>query len=369
MATTTRLTTPRKKKISFAMDDTRRASSAQPPIHSPRRRSKGEPEITPVRPYGRHRSKHNSSGNSGRGGRSTEPLLLHFDEYVGWMSPWAWLWGTIFLSIPAAYVYIGLVLLRELCASVAAVDAFVAVYLPPLAGLVTRMQAHSSVWVEAWCILEAIFYIGLKIHMHWLQTRDTLEASLSAAPLMDGTARRVLWQRMMETEGADTAAWVQGWILEDDKELAHVSRVDMVGFLCWSMFDGRQWEHLTTAEGRQLESFLEELQVRISLQVYGAVTDDDVDEEEDESPSLSDSGDETVAADSHDSGYDPWKVPRLLDLAQPKKCTYLLLVLLVVHPHPATPSYSHIYCVQPACVRRSLYLSERRAARGTLVFC
>lgn len=302
-----------------------------PPLASPYRQG-GHAHI-PVRPYNtksssrrhKHHHHHHHRKSHDKKNDKSASLLIHpsnaTDDYIGWMSPWAWLWGTIFLSIPAAYVYIGLVLLRELGRAVPAVAAIVHTYLPPLAHIMRGMAAVS--WtVEAWCILEALFYVALKIHFRWLQTRDTLEASLSAAPLMDLTSRRVLWQRMMETEAADTAAWIRGWMLDVDatapavEDLQQVSATDIQGFLCWSMFEGRRTEHLTTAEAAQLRSFLQELQERLSLQFYGSVNDDDDDVDN------SDSRWEDLPTASHDSGYDPWKVPRLVDLPTPKKGTF-----------------------------------------------
>ena len=302
------------------------AEDSLPPLASPYR-PLGRHHI-PVRPYNtrsgttstssrkhRHFKSHTKKKDKSSGASS---LLNNVtEEYIGWMSPWALLWGTIFLSIPAAYVYIGLVLLRELCRAVPAFAAVVQVYLPPLAYVLRGMAAVSWV-VEAWCVIEALFYVALKIHFRWLQTRDTLEASLSAAPLMDLTSRRVLWQRMMETEAADTAAWIRGWMLDANlqaaalTELQQVNVADISGFVCWSMFEGRRTEHLTTAEAAQLKSFLTEIQERLSLQFYGSVDEDDTENN-------SDSHWEDLPGASHDSGYDPWKVPRLVDLPTPKK--------------------------------------------------
>lgn len=310
--------------------DAAQAALELPPLASPFRQQ-GQPQHIPVRPFNssararrsvkhqhHHHRHHTSHKAHDKKKKSTAQLLfLDSESHIGWMSPWAWLWGTIFLSIPAAYVYIALVLLRELCRAVPTIENVVQVYIPPLAYVLRGMAAVSWV-VEAWCIIEALFYVTLRIHFRWLQTRDTLEASLSAAPLMDLTSRRVLWQRMMETEAADTAAWIRGWLLDADRDappnvdLQQVSMQDMRGFLCWSMFEGRRTEHLTPAEADQLESFLEEIQGRLSLQFYGSNENEDGYDD-------SDGHWEDLPANTCDSGYDPWKVPRLLDLPTPKQ--------------------------------------------------
>ena len=335
---------------------------ALPPIQSPPRQSsarysnkQGKVHHTPVRPFqfGKETSQQQEWQQRIKKRLSAaypDTLLLHpsrDEEYFGWMSPWAWLWGTIFLTIPIAYIYIVLVLLRELCRSVPALAQVLTTYVPPLAKLVKYMSAVSWI-VEAWCILEALFYVALKLHIRWLQTRDTLEASLSAAPLMDLTSRRVLWQRMMETEAEDTAAWLQGWLLDPLDDLQQLHQGDVRGFICWSMFEGRRTEHLTIAEAQQLESFVDELQHRLSLQFYGSIStpplsssnedqmdfkargqgqQDEIDDSS-SSPATSTASSQAFCVDlpedSHDSGYDPWKVPRFVDLPQPRQGKILL---------------------------------------------
>eukprot|EP00977_Amphora_coffeiformis_P027605 scaffold34623_cov274-Amphora_coffeaeformis.AAC.7 len=317
-------------------------TTAGPPIHSPYRRtnnhhststSPSHRQVTPVRPY---------RGNRTRPPRRIAPkpvvkadsLLLPFDEYVGWMSPWAWLWGSIFLTIPLAYIYIVLVLIRELCRAVPSLQQdVVQVYMPPLQAVLDQMRVVSW-WVEVWCVIEAVFFVVLKLHMRWLGARDTLEASLSAAPLMDLTDRRVLWQRMMETEAEDTAAWIRGWLLDAQadvsalEDLQRVSHNDLLFFICWSLFEGRRTEHLTTPEMKQLESFVQEIQIRLSLQFYGKLEETSSDGDDNDNNNWEDL---PSASASHDSGYDPWKVPRFVCLPQPKKReSVVILVILVV---------------------------------------
>jgi hypothetical protein len=197
------------------------------------------------------------------------------EKFVGIYSPVAAFWGIIFLTIPAAYMYIALVVLRELCRTFPE-TVFVPIknYTPWLAYTVTALN-HVSRIVEVWCCLEAVFFIGLKLHIKWLQTRDPLEASLSAAPMMELLERSVLWDRMMECEAADPISFLRGWFF--DQPLENISKYDVRDFIAWSMFEGRHQEHLTEAELRQLEKFVEEVEYRFSLCIYG----DFIDEQDD----------------------------------------------------------------------------------------
>lgn len=197
------------------------------------------------------------------------------EKFVGIYSPVAVFWGIVFLTIPAAYIYIALVVLRELCRTFPqAIFASIQRYAPWLAYTVTALNQVSR-WVEIWCCLEAVFFIGLKLHIKWLQTRDPLEASLSAAPMMELLERSVLWGRMMECEASDPISFLRGWFF--DQPLENISKYDIRDFITWSMFEGRHQEHLTEAELRQLERFVEEVELRFSLCLYGEVVDDRLD--------------------------------------------------------------------------------------------
>ena len=156
-------------------------------------------------------------------------------------------------------------------------------YTPWLATMLTAMNAVSR-WVEIWCCLEAVFYLCLKLHIKWLQTRDPLEASLSAAPMMELADRRVLWDRMMACEEDDPVGFLRGWFF--DQALENIAKYDVRDFLAWSMFEGRHQEHLTDAELLQLEQFVDEAEQRISLQLYGEQSTDDMDDDDDDDHEL-----------------------------------------------------------------------------------
>lgn len=156
--------------------------------------------------------------------------------------------------------------MRELCLCFPNVALALHKYLPPLHSLIQLMQ-QSSKLVELWCVLEAIFFIFLKLHMRYLQLRDPLEASLSSAPFMKPHQRAILWERMMDVEKNDPAAMISGWFF--DQDILKISSYDIREFITWSMFEGRNQEHLTTQELEQLESFVKDLEDRISIHWYG----------------------------------------------------------------------------------------------------
>lgn len=171
------------------------------------------------------------------------------------------------LVVPAAYVYIVLVLLRELA------DAFpvgfaqpIEHYVPPLARLISLMQ-KSSFFMEVWAVIEGLFFIILKIHIYWLQGKDPLEASLSAAPMLGLEERRELWSTMMKSESEDPVGFLTGWFF--DLPLEQISKYDLLDFVAWSMYEGRNQEHLTQDELEQLTEFIDEIEWRISIHKYG----------------------------------------------------------------------------------------------------
>ena len=206
------------------------------------------------------------------------------EKFIGIYSPVGAFWGFVFLTIPAAYMYIALVVLRELCRTFP-VSIFHPLqrYASWLAYIVTALN-NVSRWVEIWCCLETVFFIGLKLHIKWLQTRDPLEASLSAAPMMDLLDRSVLWDRMMECEVSDPISFLRGWFF--DQPLDNISKYDVRDFLAWSLFEGRHQEHLTDAELRQMERFVEEVEHRISLSLYGQLKIINTADDDDSSDSL-----------------------------------------------------------------------------------
>jgi hypothetical protein len=315
---------------------------------------------TPV--ASKRRSEHSNNSKALAG--STTPIRQYFSrrrtttsnhhildlpmKYVGIFSPWAVFWGCIFLTVPVAYIYILLVLLRELCHSFPdTIYASIQTYLPPVARLIAAMHQSSNLLVEVWCAIEAVFYVCLKLHIQILQTRDPLEASLSAAPLMDLEDRRLLWQRMMDSAKDDPVTFITGWFF--DQPISSISQYDIRDFTAWSMFEGRHQEHLTVAELEQLEDFVDEVELRISLHLYGpAPQDENENEHGDESESMTQQElDSVMQEDSPQlQGFDsgtkeesavarnrPWRN----NLPKPKKGEYSTVLLRKSRREPKTP--------------------------------
>jgi hypothetical protein len=190
---------------------------------------------------------------------------------LGFKSGWAYLWYFLFFVAPLAYIYIGMMLLRDLCEHFPdTIQQPLQHYVPFLANLATLMKSYYGFrLVDVWCVIEALFFIACKLKVRYLQSKDPLEASLSAAPMLDAEERRMLWDHMMEAD-ADVS-WITEWFL-DHPPIESISRYDIFDFICWAMFDGRNQEHLTTQELQDLEFFVEDLEYRISLQLYGEET-------------------------------------------------------------------------------------------------
>jgi hypothetical protein len=172
------------------------------------------------------------------------------------------------LTVPFAYIYMFLIILRELYESIPApVCSFISVYLPYLAHTIEKMK-KSSTLVEIWVFVETIFYILSKLHTTYLQYKDPLEASLSAAPILGIKERAHLWDLMMKQIMLDCpVSFIRGWFF--DEPLENITSYDISDFCAWCMFEGRNQEHLTKEELRQLGSFVEELEWRISMYLHG----------------------------------------------------------------------------------------------------
>jgi len=191
-------------------------------------------------------------------------------NHIGFHSPWAFLWYVVFLVAPLAYIYIALMLLRDLCEYFPeTVQQPLEKYLPFLAMVTKMMKSYYGCrMVDVWCIIEAVFFIYCKLKIGYLQSKDPLEACLSAAPMQDPEERRALWEHIMEAESEPS--WIQEWFL-DRPSIETISLYDIYDFICWALFDGRNQEHLTTHELSDLEGFVEDLEYRLSLQLYGAI--------------------------------------------------------------------------------------------------
>ena len=235
------------------------SSSSEPQSPPPQSQSNASAERTPLRHYFSRRSSLD---------KITTTDLPFDNNAVGAYSPWGFFFGAVLLMAPLSYMYIVLILLRELCFNFPeTIYQPIQHYLPWIAMVVSTME-KSSRFVEAWCVIEAIFYVCLKLHIRWLQQMDPLERSLTSAPMLTPMERRQLWQRMVEAEADDPVSFITGWFF--DQPLESISKYDLRDFVVWSMFEGRNQEHLTGEELDQLEDFVDEIEWRISLQLYGA---------------------------------------------------------------------------------------------------
>lgn len=216
------------------------------------------------RPYSRRYSSH----------ISTNDLPLEKNA-KGMATPAGLSFFFIKLIVPIAYIYILLIILREIHEKFAPSmqgSFFLNTYLLPLLSVIADSMQKSSLIVEVWVVIEALFYMYLKIVIHILQKKDPLEACLSAAPLMDITDRRECWRRLMDciTSDVGVSGWLCGWFF--DCKLEDISRSDAMDFISWCMFEGRSQEHLTILELNQLETFVRELEWRISISLYGILS-------------------------------------------------------------------------------------------------
>jgi hypothetical protein len=173
------------------------------------------------------------------------------------------------LICPLVYFYIGLIVLREISEELTSFHDFLKHYVPFLANVVGTMQ-KSSVIVELWVWIEAIFFVMQKLHIWYLQNKDPLEASFASAPILSMQERLHLWNSMMmQLEESDGFCdFLRGWFF-DEKDLTNITRYDVCDFICWSMFESRNQEHLTREESRQLHEFVNELEWRISISMHG----------------------------------------------------------------------------------------------------
>ena len=119
---------------------------------------------------------------------------------IGLFSPMGIFFSCVKLTVPLAYIYIALILWRELCFAFPEVmleSNFMSKYVSVGVWLARTMRS-SSFTVEVWAVIEGIFYIVLWLHRYWLNSLDTLELSLRAAPMLEICERLELWELMMD---------------------------------------------------------------------------------------------------------------------------------------------------------------------------
>lgn len=237
------------------------ASPSSPPPH--RRRispSSLPPHKSPIAQYFNRK-------RSPRTQITTNDLPLEGNA-IGHWSPAGITFACVKLTVPLAYVYICLILWRELCFSLPEVlleSQFMGRYFP-LGVWTARTMRSSSPAVEAWAVVEGIFYVILVLHRCWLNSLDTLELSLRSAPMLELRERAALWELMMDSE-EECSEFITGWFFGE--KLEKLTGYDVMDFLTWSLFEGRNMEHLTQEEMNQLRGFVTDLEYEISLELYG----------------------------------------------------------------------------------------------------
>ncbi|KAL7539159.1 hypothetical protein ACHAXR_009065 [Thalassiosira sp. AJA248-18] len=201
---------------------------------------------------------------------------------IGLVSPMGIFFSCVKLTVPLAYVYILLILWRELCFSfpqTMLTSQFMLNYFH-VGVWMARTMRSSSLAVEVWAVIEGVFYVILFLHRKWLNSLDTLELSLRSAPMLETGERAELWELMMESEEecSECSEFISGWFFGE--KIENLTRYDVMDFLTWSLFEGRNIEHLTQEEMYQLREFVADLEYRISIELHGTKDDDDADGEE-----------------------------------------------------------------------------------------
>ena len=197
--------------------------------------------------------------------------------------------GIFFLSmrllVPLAYLYMVLILLREITDALPAFHGFIAFYLPTLSSIIAKMQ-KSSIIMEIWVVLEAMFYVAQKSHIQYLQYKDPLESSLLAAPILTVESREQLFKNVMKhITSDDPVSFIRGWFF--DEKLENITRYDISDFLAWCMFEGRNQEHLTDREIGQLQNMMKELEYCLSVHLFGVDMEADENKEKERKRAIS----------------------------------------------------------------------------------
>jgi hypothetical protein len=198
---------------------------------------------------------------------------------IGLLSPTGIFFSSVKLTVPLAYIYIALILWRELCFSFPQSmleSEFMTMYFS--VGVWTARTMTSSSWlVEAWAVIEGIFYVILFWHRKYLNSLDTLELSLRSAPMLETRERSELWELMMDCEEGMCSKFISGWFFGE--KIENLTRLDVMDFLTWSLFEGRSIEHLTLEETHQLRGFLADLENNISIEQFGIEESERIDED------------------------------------------------------------------------------------------
>lgn len=84
--------------------------------------------------------------------------------------------------------------------------------------------------------------------------------------MLETRERAELWELIMDSE-EECSEFISGWFFGE--KLENLTRYDVMDFLTWSLFEGRNMEHLTHEEMNQLRGFVTDLEYKISIELYG----------------------------------------------------------------------------------------------------
>lgn len=185
-------------------------------------------------------------------------------EGRGMYTPAGIFFFTIKLTVPLAYVYIATFVVRDVAYKTNTFDTISNI--PILRRFLLNIE-HLPMLVHIWAIIEALFYVCLRLHIRYLQFKCPLEACLASAPIAELHERKELVERILDAVKHDPVSFITGWFF--DVPIESISRYDMLDFLSWCLFEGRSQEHLTEAEVWQVYSFLAEIEYAISVHLYG----------------------------------------------------------------------------------------------------
>mmetsp|Transcript_23401 Transcript_23401/g.33581 ORF Transcript_23401/g.33581 Transcript_23401/m.33581 type:complete len:233 (+) Transcript_23401:311-1009(+) len=161
----------------------------------------------------------------------------------GMYTPAGLFYFTIKLTVPLAYLYIATFVIRDIAYKTNTFDIISSV--PILRRFLLNIE-HLPLLVHIWAIIEAIFYVCLRLHIRWLQVKCPLEACLASAPMYELHERRELVERILDAVSHDPVSFIEGWFF--DAPITSISRYDMLDFLSWCLFEGRSQEHLIEPE-------------------------------------------------------------------------------------------------------------------------
>jgi len=166
------------------------------------------------------------------------------------------------LTVPISYIYAFTVLLNTLGPPLVSFFSLNPPYniAVGMVKLSTFMNSVPNIY-HIWSFLELVFWLVLKTKKNILSAYDPLQMSLSSAPLMPSSSRSLLFSRILDST-EDVEGFIKGWFF--DVDTSNVGRYDVMDWCSWSLFEGRNQEHLTKDEIVTLKGMVDEIEKRIA---------------------------------------------------------------------------------------------------------